>query len=561
MTQLADHASGPNVMLLAGIGILAGTVASSLLQRIRIPQIVGYVAIGVVLGPVLGVIRPADVAALDWFNVAALGLIGLLIGGELKREIFVKFGRQVIGILVFEGLVAFGLVAGLTFCLLLLLFAWPVALSMALVFGAICAATDPASTVSILWEYKTRGPITAVLTTIVALDDALALVLYIVSVGLAGLLVGAPEGGWAVLVLHSLYEIFGSVVLGGAAGVLLKWPLQRSTRDDWTLLTTVTAVVLTLGLATYLNLDVILSSMACGVALVNTSSRRGGHALGLVRGLSTPVYALFFVLVGARFNVVAAEWAVLAVAGIYVLGSMVGKWCGTYLGAVYSRAVPNIRNYLGFCLYQQGTIAIALMMMAGARFDGEPRETMLSVIVIGVFCLQLAGPLFTRVALTRAGEVGLNVTEDDLVKTYAVRDVMDASVPSISADRHLEDVVQILSQSQHDFYPVVDGEGKAVGAITLDAMRWTFAHQELGAWLVALDLAEPVSETVTPQMPLADALEQADQLRATSVPVVERPGGRYVAVLNTQMVRRRLAADVLAKRDTADRLSDASATD
>ena len=132
---------------------------------------------------------------LEPFNMFALGIIGFLIGGELKREIFVKFGRQVITILLFEGLAAFVLVASLSFAISWYFFDWKTGLAVGVVFGAICAATDPASTMSVLWEYKSRGPLTSMLTAIVALDDALALILYAVCIGVAGVVVGHAEVG------------------------------------------------------------------------------------------------------------------------------------------------------------------------------------------------------------------------------------------------------------------------------------------------------------------------------------------------------------------------------
>ena len=183
------HASGGelNLILLLGIAVFAGTIGAKLFQKLKIPQIVGYVTIGIILGPVAGVIKPQSVETLETFNLFALGIIGFLIGGELKREIFVKFGRQVMTILLFEGMAAFFLVGCVSFGIMMLFKDWQTSLAVAVVFAAICSATDPASTINVLWEYKTRGPVTTMVTAIVALDDALALVLY------AGILFVFPD--------------------------------------------------------------------------------------------------------------------------------------------------------------------------------------------------------------------------------------------------------------------------------------------------------------------------------------------------------------------------------
>jgi len=541
-----------NVLLLIGVGICAGAVGAKLVQKLHIPKIVGYIVIGVILGPVLGIISEEAIHLLEPFNSFALGVIGFLIGGELKRAIFTKFGKQVFAILLFEGGVAFFLVTTLSFLALWYFHEWHQALAIAVVFGAICAATDPASTVNVLWEYKTRGPLTTLLTAIVALDDALALILYITSVSLANFLTGHQEAGLLSMILLSLYEVFGSLALGAGIGMLLNWAVQRTDEDDRTLIYTISGIILSIGLAMALELDTILSSMACGVTLVNLSPRRSIKSFDLVHKITPPIYVLFFVIIGARLNVHLSGMIAL-LAGTYIIGSVVGKTTGAYFGAAYSKAVPSVRKYLGFCLYQQGTIAIALLIMASKRFEGETRETMLSVIVAGVFILQFIGPLCTKIGVRKAGEMGMNITEEDLIKTYTVGNVMDKDVPVMAAGTALSEVIQIVSQTRSTYYSVVDGDERIVGAITMDGIRGTFATQELNDWLVALDIVEPVIATTTPAVPLSEAMEKMRELGAEQLPVVtEENGDHYVGILDERSVLRRLSAEVLAKQKEAD---------
>ena len=178
LANISAHTEEMNIILLVGIAIFGGTVGARIFHRLNIPRIVGYVAIGIILGPWLGIISQQTISDLEPFNMFALGIIGFLIGGELKREIFTKFGKQVIVILLFEGLAAFLLVGTLSFAITWYFSDWKTGLAVGVVFGAICAATDPASTMNVLWEYKSRGPLTSMLRAIVALDDALALTLY-----------------------------------------------------------------------------------------------------------------------------------------------------------------------------------------------------------------------------------------------------------------------------------------------------------------------------------------------------------------------------------------------
>ncbi len=560
MTELTESllalAGNLNLVLLTGLAIFFGTLAARTLQKLRVPQIIGYIIIGIVLGPLLKLISPQMVEVLEPFNTFALGVIGFLIGNELKREVFVKFGRQVISILIFEGITAFLLVGGLTFLIMLYFSDWQTSLAVGLVFGAICAATDPASTVNVLWEYKTRGPLTTMLMAIVALDDALALLLYIFSVSIAGFITGhQADGGLLVLLFYAFTEIIGSLVLGVLAAFVLRSILKRLDDNEKILVFTIGIIILTIGFASSFHMDVILSSMALGVTLVNISPRGSIKSFDLVRRFSPPIYVLFFVIIGSRLNISGLNPQIWMLAGVYVIGSIIGKTAGAFWGGVYSKAVPTVRKYLGFCLYQQGTIAIALLIMASERFEGEIRDTMLSVIIIGVFVLQFIGPLCLKAGAKRAGEVGMNITEEDLIKTYEVSDVMDTKVPVISAGMSLSEVIKVVSDTDSFYYSVVDDDKKLIGAITLDGIRNTFTTQELNEWLVALDIVEPIIMKVTPDMPLSRALEKARKLDTEHVPVAASDQeDRFAGLLDVRSVHRQLSAEVLERQQKADNI-------
>jgi CBS domain-containing protein len=204
-------------------------------------------------------------------------------------------------------------------------------------------------------------------------------------------------------------------------------------------------------------------------------------------------------------------------------------------------------------LYPQGGIAVGLLIMASQKFDSDTGALMLLVVILGAFILQVIGPLGVKFGAKKAGELGLNVTEDDLIKTYTVEDVMDTDVPVISASTPLSDVIQLVSQTRSSYYSVVDTDSQVIGAITMDGIRSTFATQELNDWLVALDIVEPVVATLMPETALADAMEKARDLDAEQLPVVPaQDGDRYVGILDIRSVQRRLSAEVLSKQKEAD---------
>jgi len=511
LANISAHTEEMNIILLVGIAIFGGTVGARIFHRLNIPS------------------------------------------GELKREIFTKFGKQVITILLFEGLAAFLLVGTLSFAIMWYFSDWKTGLAVGVVFGAICSATDPASTMSVLWEYKSRGPLTSMLTAIVALDDALALTLYAICVSVAGVIIGHGEVGFLSALLSSFYEIFGSLVIGIVAGLILNWILKRTDEPERVLVFSISSALLIIGVAINRELDVIISTMALGITLTNIGTRKVVSSFKLVQRFSSPIYVLFFVIVGARLRIVNGGAQVIFLAVAYIIGSIVGKTTGAWFGATRSKAVPGIRKYLGFCLYQQGTIAIALLLMASSRFEGQIRDTMLSVIIAGVFVLQLIGPVFVKIGSKKAGEAGLNITEEDLLRTRTVGDVMDRKVPVIGSGLPLSEVIKIVSTTDSFYYPVVDKDKKLIGAVTLDGIRNTFATQEINDWLIAMDIIEPIVARLGPDAELSEAFNKTKQLGIEHIPIVNGgKGNEFVGVLDINAARRKLSAEVLAKQHEAD---------
>ncbi|MFA5292529.1 MAG: cation:proton antiporter [Phycisphaerae bacterium] len=544
-----------NILLLVGLAIFFATAGARLFQWMRIPKIVGYLVIGIIIGPVTHIIPYQTVQKLELFNIFALGVIGFLIGGELKKETFTRLGKQVFYVLFFEGMTAFLLVGVFSFAVMLYFYTWQQAIAVAVVFGAICSATDPASTVSVLWEYKARGPLTTMLTAIVALDDALAMMLYAISVSIAGVITGEGGEGLVAALTSSFMEIFGSVVIGVIAGAVLNKILKWIDDAEQVLVFTLSFALLIIGLAMALHLDVILSAMTLGVTLININSKRTEDCFKHMHQLSAPIYVLFFVLAGARLNISNINTVIILLTVAYVGGSIFGKTLGSYLGAVVSNSVPTIRKYLGFCLYPQGGIAVALLIIASSRFNDEMAAIMLLVVIVGALILQLIGPIFVKIGAGWAGELGLNVTAADLIKIHTTFEMMDKKVPVINTGTQVGEVLQTISSTSDNFYPVLNNENKPVGSISLNSIRDAISYQEINDWLVALDIMEPVNETIDEKMPLNDALEKMKELD-TDFLLVCSADNKYAGMLDQRKVIRHIDGEVLAKQKDADRMYD-----
>ena len=516
-----------NILLLLGLALFGGTVGGRLFQKLRIPQVVGYIAIGIVLGTSgLKVISRDVIASLQPFSYFALGLIGFMIGGELKKEIFVRHGKQLMSVLFCEGVASFVVVSIVSSAAGIVIFKdVKLGCALGLLLGAISSATAPAATTDVLWEYKTRGPLTRTVLSIVALDDGLALFLFAFSSSIALLLTGHGEGSIFKLLGQPIYEIFGSILVGAGSGFALAKIIKQHTQKEKMLAFSIGAVLLTLGAATALHVDMLLAAMTLGMALVNMAPKVSKKMFDIVEGFTPPIYILFFVLVGAKLDVTRMSLPVIALTAIYLIGRSFGKGAGANLGARISGMPRSVQNYLPFCLFSQAGVAIGLSIVAAQAFPDEIGNVIIFVVTTSTFVVQLIGPPLTKMAVIKANEAGLNITEEDIIDATKVREAMDASHPFVYEHMKLQSILDIFSESTGHYYPVINNQKKLLGVISVDGIRNAFAAAELSNLIVAVDIMEPCPVAVEPDASLSHAKELLDRHHIDYLPVVNKGGG------------------------------------
>ena len=328
---------GLNLAVLFGLIVLGGVRGARLFQRFHIPQVVGCVVVGILLGrDVLGLITPGRIEVLRPFTMFALGIIGFMIGAELRAEVFKKYGRQFFIILLSQGFGAFVLVSIATSAV-----AWLVlpslvegltptgrlamSIAIGLVLGAIASATAPASTVNVLWEYKTRGPLTAAILAIVALDDALALLLYRAAATGAKALLGTSERSVLLTTGVLLGEILGTILLGFLAGVMLYFLLKFIRAEDKILEASIACLLLVVGICIVAEVDPILPAMVFGITMANLAPRQSKSVFELIKKFSPPIYISFFVLAGAHIELGRLAPPTLAITAPYMSFRVGGK--------------------------------------------------------------------------------------------------------------------------------------------------------------------------------------------------------------------------------------------
>ncbi|MHC4563166.1 MAG: cation:proton antiporter domain-containing protein [Planctomycetota bacterium] len=567
MLASASGGTGMEALLILGGALFLGTLGARLLRWLHFPQVLGYILIGLIVGEsVLGLITADLIQRLSPFNFLALGVIGFMIGGELHLDAFKRFGRQFIIILLAEGLAAFVVVAAGTIATTYLITGNArLSCAIGLVLGAISAATAPAATARVLREYKTRGVLTQTVFAILALDDGLALVLFGVASSIAARLLpqaasAGQDGGMLMALLHTAKELLGGAALGAGAGIGLNWLLRRRRDHDRALTYTVGTLTLVIGISHHLGLDTILAAMALGVAITNLAPRRSGSAIEIVERFAPPIYVLFFVLVGAHLHIGKMAWPLAALAGVYVIARSAGKIVGANVGGRLASAAPSVRKYLGLCLFCQGGVSVGLALMAGERFrdvmifDNIPLGVaIVTIITATTFIVELLGPPLVKRAAHKAGEVGLDVTEEDLMASYTVADMVDRSAPTFNQGAPLSVILRTIADTDAETYPVVNEDKRLVGIITLSDLKQGFGAEGLTAWLVAFDLMEPVPDTVGERMPLADAVDRMHQEHLECVPVLsDDADGQLVGVLEMRRVSRILSQEILRRRQLAD---------
>jgi len=394
-----------NNLEIVGGAILFGFAVGRLFGLISVPSVAGYVLLGAFLGDSFtGVISHTALAHLHVVGELALGAIAFAIGIELEWRTLRRIGRSVFPIVLLEAL-------GANLMVTLGIWWFFDDLALALVLGAIAAATAPAATVLVIREMRAAGPLTSTLLAVVGMDDAIALILYAIAAAAASSLLGSTDVSLFAVLTTAGYEIGGSLLLGLGLGASLGWLVSRLGSREAVLSLTVGALILIEGLADQLHLSSLLVIMTLGAVMANIAPFPSRILREQVSSLAAPILIGFFVLAGAYLRVdllPGLGW--LGV--VYLLARFAGKLGGAAAGSWLGQAPPAVRANIGFGLLSQVGIAIGLSLVVVAEFSplgakGESLAlTVVNVLLGTTLVTELVGPVLVRRALLRAGEAG-----------------------------------------------------------------------------------------------------------------------------------------------------------
>lgn len=405
-------------LLSVSIALLAGLLMTRVFKPLKLPSVTAYLIAGVLIGPYcigalgiegLGFNSAESVSKLSLISEVALGFIAFSIGNEFRLEDLKKTGKQAFVIGILQAIAATILV-DLALFVVHIIMPDKLTVSQLITLGAIATATAPAATLMVVRQYKAKGPLTNLLLPIVALDDAVGLIVFAVSFGIAKtILVGSVD--LVSIIINPLVEIVCSLTLGAVMGWILMQLEKKFNSNTNRLNLTIAFVFLTASLSmmdfhigpVHVSFSSLLVCMMLGTVFCNICSL--SHDLMAASDKWTsPLFALFFVISGAELELgVFTDMAIVFIGIIYIIFRSLGKYFGSYASAKLTKCEPQICKYLGITLLPQA--GVALGMCTTAMQLGEQGSLIRNITLFAVLIYELFGPLLTRQALTAAGDI------------------------------------------------------------------------------------------------------------------------------------------------------------
>lgn len=380
------------VVLMIFLSVLFGRLA----KFFKMPNVTGYLIAGLLLGPsFLNLVPSSMVNGFKVISDIALAFIAFSIGSEFNLSYFKKVGIAPIIIAITE---AFGAVILVTITLIVLGFD----LKLSLLLGAIAAATAPAQTIMVIAQYKARGPLTSMLMSVVAIDDAVALIAFGFTVTIVKLLDSSINTNLFLSILSPVYEVVISLVIGALISILMKVVFRWFKKPTNVLCITIAFVLFTYWFAEFIHGSPLLACMALGGMLVNIYSNTD-NVIKISEAFTPPIFMIFFAISGAGFEVSALPKIGL-IGLIYVVMRVIGKIGGSWLGGKFAKQEDKICKYLGATLMPQAGVALGLIVVAEGLMPKYAPQIR-AVILCSTFIYSIIGPIAAKLALQKAGEI------------------------------------------------------------------------------------------------------------------------------------------------------------
>lgn len=378
--------------------ILGGLLGGRVAKKLALPSVSGYIVAGLIMGPsFIDLASIQELNALGFITDIALAAIAFGIGSEFLISNMKKVGNKIFLLTVAE------VIGALVVVFTAMFFLFDQSFEFSLVIASMSAATAPAGIVMVIRELRADGPLVKTILPVVALDDALGIMVFGVALSLAKMTSGAAAFNLFQIVSAPLIEIVGSLALGLLLGIGLTYLAKKAKGPDELLKISLAFILAAVGGANFFNLSPLLTAMMMGGTLVNLmqSSKR---VFDKLNNFTPPINLLFFTLAGMSLDLkVLASVSVLGVG--YIVARALGKILGAAIGAKALGESKKIQKYLGLSLLTQGGISIGLSVIVRNELP-QFSDSIVTVILFSVLVFEILGPILAKVAITRAGEVG-----------------------------------------------------------------------------------------------------------------------------------------------------------
>lgn len=408
-----------NTLLALGIAMAVGLLFSRIIKLVKLPNVTAYLIGGLLIGPSLWhlitggsftILSHDAVESFDIIVSLALGFIAFSIGGEFKISTLRRLGKNVTIITLAQAIgtvaVVFAALSVAGVCGLLGENYWPLVFTL----SAIATATAPAATLLVVRQYKAHGPVTETLLPVVAMDDAIGLMIFSIFNAIAMALASGKSLSVATMLLEPLREIGLSLAVGLAIGVVLALCTRFFKSRANRLSLCITSTLIGVALSEIWHLSSLLLCMMIGAVLCNFGKDVDRILDGSERW-TPPLFMLFFVISGAELNLEILP-TVGVLGALYIIARMLGKYFGAMAGAGMVKADPNVRKYLGITLFPQAGVAVGMATIALTEFtalgQSELGKKIQAVVLCATLVYEIFGPMLTKIALKKAGEIDKN---------------------------------------------------------------------------------------------------------------------------------------------------------
>ena len=408
------------ILLCLSIALFVGLMLSRLAKLCKLPAVTAYLVAGIIIGPCcigaigfegLGFISMANIEKYSIISEVALGFIAFAIGNEFRLSQLKQIGKQATVIGILQAVITTIVVdAALIVVHLIIPNQFP--LPAAIVLGAIASATAPAATLMVVKQYKAKGPVTSTLLPVVALDDAVGLVLFAISFGIAKA-ISTGQISIVSIVVEPLLEIILSILLGMVMGVIFTFCERFFHSRSKRLAMSVAFVFITVAISmikgiyigpVHIGFSSLLSCMMLGTVFCNICDF-SAELMDRLDRWTAPILILFFVISGAELDLktVFSDYLIVLIGVVYICFRCLGKYFGAYTSSLISKAPDNVRKYLGITLFPQAGVALG---MASKAFElGTMGAIISNVTLFSVLIYEIVGPFLTKISLTKAGEI------------------------------------------------------------------------------------------------------------------------------------------------------------